>query len=393
VNAYLVGGCVRDRLLGLPVRDRDWVVVGASAGQLLGRGFQPVGKGFPVFLHPETREEYALADDLEQDLCRRDFTINALAEDETGRLFDPTGGRADLEARIIRALPGSLADDPVRCLRAARLVARLDGFTIAAETRVEITRLGLGGALDAVPPERLWQELDKALAADRPSRFFLALRDLGILGAVLPELDRLFGVPQRAEFHPEIDTGVHAMMVVDMAAGLTPDRATRFAALVHDLGKGLTPAELLPRHAGHEDAGARLVAPMVRRLAGPNQYADLGTMAARWHGIAHKVGELRPGSMVRLLEGIDAFHRPERLEALLVVAEADRRGRLGHGDHAYPQATAWRQALAAAATVCARDLVAAGHAPGPALAAVLFQKRAEAIRAHGCCHQGEEPSP
>lgn len=393
LTAFLVGGCVRDRMLGVPGRDRDWVVVGATPEDMALLGFQRVGKGFPVFLHPETAEEYALARTgggeraefhpaaaLEDDLRRRDFTINAMAMDADGRLIDPTGGAADLGAKVIRHIGESLADDPVRILRAARLAARLDGFSIAPETQAEMARLVAAGALATSTPERLWLELDKALATPRPSRFFVALHRVGVLAAVLPELDALFGVPQRAKFHPEIDTGLHTMMVVDRAAVLTDDTAVRFAALVHDLGKGVTPRQDWPRHSGHETRGADLVHPLVRRLGGPNHWAELGQLAATWHGLIPKIAELRPGTVLEVLSAADAFHRPERLEALLIVAETDRRGRLGREEEAFPEASCWRQALAAANTVTARDLVASGHQPGPGLGAVLFQRRAEAIR-------------
>jgi tRNA nucleotidyltransferase (CCA-adding enzyme) len=360
---------------------------------MIAQGFQRVGKGFPVFLHPETGEEYALArvgwgedavfdpsTTLEEDLRHRDFTINAMAEDGNGQLIDPLGGQADLSAGVIRHNPGSLEDDPVRILRAARLAAQLDGFTIAAETLAEMARLATVGALDNLTPERMWQELDKALGADRPSIFFLALREAGALARLFPEIDHLFGVPQRADYHPEIDTGTHTMMVLDMAARLTPIRAIRFAALVHDLGKGLTAPKILPSHHGHEESGAALVGPLVRRLAGPNLFTELGELTARWHGLVHKIDELRPGTVVEVLEAADAFHRPERLDALLIAAEADKRGRRGHEDDHYPQAEIWRAALRTAAAITARDIISAGHEPGPKLAAILFQRRAEAIR-------------
>ncbi len=393
MKAFLVGGCVRDRLLGLPVNDCDWVVVEATPEEMTDKGFQRVGKGFPVYLHPETGEEYALARvgwgehasfhpaaTLEDDLRHRDFTINAMALEENGRLIDPLGGSADLAAKVIRAVGASLAEDPVRVLRAARFTARLDGFEIAPETLAEMARLAAVGALAGLTPERVWRELDKALATPRPSRFFLALREAGALAPLFPEIDALFGVPQRPEYHPEIDTGIHTMMVVDMAARLTENRAVRFAALVHDLGKGATPPQEWPRHHGHEERGAALVGPFVQRLAGPSLWAELGILSARWHGLVHKVAELRHGTVLDILEATDSFHRPERLDALLIAAEADKRGRLGNEDASYPQAELWRRALAAATVVTARDLVDAGHAPGPKLAELLFQRRAEAIR-------------
>jgi tRNA nucleotidyltransferase (CCA-adding enzyme) len=381
MKRYLVGGCVRDQLLGRPIRDRDWLVVGATTGDMLARGFQQVGKDFPVFLHPLSREEHALArgTTVTDDLAARDLTINAMAMGEDGALIDPFGGRADLEARVLRPVPG-FARDPIRILRAARFAAQLDGFTIAPETLALMTQLTAAGALDAATPERMWLELDKALGCDRPSRFFLALRECGALARLLPEVDVLFDVPQPIQHHPEGDVGTHTMMVVDAAARLTADRAVRFAALVHDVGKGLTPTDRLPSHPGHEEAGAALIKPLVRRLAGPMAWAELGTLVARWHGQVHKAAELRPGTMLTLLEAADAFHHPERLEALLLACEADFRGRLGKENAAYPQADRIRAAATAAATITARDLIKAGHAPGPRLGEVLFQKRAETIR-------------
>lgn len=390
MQTFLVGGSVRDLLLRRPGRDRDRVVVGSSPGEMLSQGFIQVGRDFPVFLHPETREEHALARNghggfgpdvtLEEDLRHRDFTINSMAMDDAGRLYDPIGGTTDIEARLIRHVGDSLSVDPLRMLRAARFAAQL-GFGVAPETLTEIGRLAAAGALATVAPERIWAELEKAMRTANPSRFFLVLRAAGVLGSVFPELDRLFGVPQRADCHPEIDTGVHTMMVLDCAARLTADPAVRFAALVHDLGKGTTPADLLPRHHGHEDRGPDLVEALVRRYGGPNLFIELGCAAARLHGLLHKGAELRPGTILEVLLAADAFHRPERLEALLIVGEADRRGRLGHGDDRYTQAAEWRRAQKAAAAITARDLIANGHSPGPDLGPKLFQRRAEAIRA------------
>ncbi len=394
MRTYIVGGSVRDLLLRRHGQDRDWVVVGATSEEMAAAGFIPVGREFPIFLHPVTREDYALARSgadgrdrfgpdltLEEDLRHRDFTINAMAMDAEGRLYDPLGGIGDLRARVIRHIGDALRTDPLRILRAARFAAQLGDFAVAPETLEEMGRLSTAGALSAVAPERVWAELDKALATDTPSLFFLTLRAAGALAATFPEIDRLFGMPQRPDYHPEIDTGVHAMMVLDCAARLTTDTATRFAALVHDLGKGTTPAHLLPRHHGHEDRGPDLVEALVRRYAGPNRFAELGKTAARLHGLLHKVSQLRPGTILEVLDAANAFRRPNRLEALLVVGESDRRGRLGHGDDTYPQAGVWRRALAAAATITARDLLASGHRPGPSLGPVLFQRRAEAIGA------------
>lgn len=381
LKAYLVGGCVRDRLLGLATRDRDWVVVGVQAADLLARGFRAVGKDVTVFLHPDTGEEYTLAASLDEDLRRRDLTVNAMAMDEAGTLIDPLGGAADLAAGMLRHVGPGFASDPIRILRTCRFAARFDTFAIAAQTRALMTDLVAAGALDKATPERVWLELDKALGTPRPSRFVVEARQCGALARVLPEVDALFGVPQRADHHPEIDTGRHTMMVVDLAARLTEDRAIRFAALVHDLGKGTTPSDRWPSHHGHEERGAELVASLVRRLAGQTRYADLGRHAARWHGLIHNVAELRPGTMLDVLMAVDAFRRPGQLEAVLIAAEADKRGRLGREADPYPQADHWRQALAAAARVTARDLIVAGHQPGPRLAAIMRQRRAEAIRA------------
>lgn len=399
-QTFLVGGCVRDLLLRLPGRDRDRVVVGSTPDEMLALGFIQVGRVFPVFLHPETREEHALARNghggfgpdvtLDEDLRHRDFTINSMAMDNAGRLYDPVGGTTDIEARIIRHVGDSLRVDPLRILRAARFAAQLR-FSVAPETLTEMRSLAAAGALATVAPERVWAELEKALKTTNPSRFFLVLRAAGVLAFVFPELDRLFGIPQRADYHPEIDTGVHSMMVLDCAARLTADPAVRFASLVHDLGKGTTPAVLLPRHHGHEDRGPDQVEALVRRYGGPNLFIELGRTAARVHGLLHKVSELRPGTILEVLETADAFHRPERLEALLIVGEADRRGRLGHGDDPYPQAAEWRRARKAAAAITARDLVAGGDSPGPDLGPKLFQRRAEAIRT--ALRADQRPSP
>ena len=387
---YLVGGYVRDLLLMRSGRDRDRVVVGSTPEEMLARGYLRVGRDFPVYLHPETREEHALARDghgnfgpavtLEEDLRHRDFTINAMAMDDDGRLIDPLDGARDVRAGVIRHIGNSLASDPPRILRAARLAAQLR-FTVSPETLTEMGRLAADGAMASVAPERIWAELEKALTTEAPCLFFLTLRAAGALAVLFPEIDRLFGTPQRADYHPEVDTGVHSMMVLDCAARLSSDGAVRFAALVHDLGKGTTPSDLLPRHHGHEERGPALVEALVRRYGGANKFAELGALAARLHGLLHKVAELRPGTILEVLEAADAFHHPERLEALLAVGEADRRGRLGHGNFPYPQAAIWRRARNAAAAVTARDLITAGDAPGPDLGPKLFQRRAEAIRA------------
>ncbi|MEA3278503.1 MAG: multifunctional CCA addition/repair protein [Pseudomonadota bacterium] len=368
MNIYLVGGAVRDRLLGRPVEERDFVVVGATVEDLLSRGYQQVGKDFPVFLHPQTKEEYALARTerktapgyrgfvvhaepdvtLEEDLRRRDLTINALAEDEEGNLIDYYGGHSDLRERVLRHVSGAFAEDPVRILRVARFAARYAdlGFRVADETMALMRTMTAAGEVDALVPERVWQELSKALAEPQPSRFFQVLRECGALGRLLPELECLFGVPQPAKWHPEIDTGIHTMMVVDMAARLSPDTEVRFAALTHDLGKGTTPAEILPSHKGHEERSVALIEDVCDRLKAPRRFRDLARVAARYHGLAHKLDELRPGTILGMFEGADAFRRPERFEQMLVACEADFRGRTGYQERDYAQGRRLRRLLA-----------------------------------------------
>ncbi|OGT88952.1 MAG: multifunctional CCA tRNA nucleotidyl transferase/2'3'-cyclic phosphodiesterase/2'nucleotidase/phosphatase [Gammaproteobacteria bacterium RIFOXYA12_FULL_61_12] len=372
MKIYLVGGAVRDELLGRPVKERDWVVVGATPEAMQAQGFKQVGKDFPVFLHPRTGEEYALARterktspgyrgfavhaapdvSLEQDLLRRDLTINALARDDTGHIIDPYGGLQDLENRLLRHVSNAFAEDPVRILRTARFAARYThlGFRIAPETNALMQAMAAAGEVDALVPERVWQELVKALAEETPSRFFEALRDCNALGIIFPEIGRLFGVPQPEVHHPEIDTGVHSLMVLDQAARLSPDPRVRFAALTHDLGKGLTSAEILPSHHGHEDRGAVLAEQLCRRLKAPNDYRDLALLTARYHGHIHRAGQLRPETALKVLEACDAFRRPERFEHLLIACEADARGRKGFEERPYPQAGLFRRCLSATRT-------------------------------------------
>ena len=360
IEVYLVGGAVRDRLLGLPHDDRDYVVVGATPEDLIAQGFRQVGKDFPVFLHPHTKEEYALARTerksgpgyrgfvvhaeptvtLEEDLRRRDLTINALAEDAQGKLIDFYGGQSDLEDRVLRHVSAAFAEDPVRLLRVARYAARyaLLGFTVADETMDLMRAMVENGEVDALVPERVWQELVRALAESKPSRFFGVLRESGALARLFPELDRLFGVPQPQQWHPEIDTGVHTMMVLDMAARLSADPEVAFAALTHDLGKGTTPPEVLPRHRGHEERSLELIEGLCARLKAPRRFCELARMVARYHGLAHRVDELRPGTLLDMFQGLDAFRRPERFEQALTAFEADYRGREGYRERAYPQA-------------------------------------------------------
>ena len=403
MRTYLVGGAVRDQLLQRPVSDRDHVVVGATPDDLLALGYKPVGKDFPVFLHPDTGEEYALARTerktgrgyhgfavhadpgvtLEQDLERRDLTINAIAMDEAGGLVDPFGGARDLEQRVLRHVSPAFVEDPVRLLRVARFAARFAplGFTVAGETMALMQRMVRDGEVDHLVPERVWQETRRALGEPRPSAFLRVLRDSGALAVLFPELDALYGVPQRAEFHPEVDTGVHIEMVVDMAARLAPGNdLVGFCALTHDLGKALTPDDVLPRHLGHEQAGVEPLRALARRLRVPTEYAALAEQVCREHLNAHRAFELRPATVLRVLGALDALRRPERLDVFLAACEADKRGRLGHQEDDYPQAAFLRQARAAAAAIGAGTFVAQGLA-GPAVGAAMEKARIEAIAA------------
>ena len=400
MQTYLVGGAVRDRLLGRAVHERDYVVVGASPEEMEARGFRPVGRDFPVFLHPETHEEYALARTerktargyhgfqfnaspgvtLEDDLLRRDLTINAMAEDADGNLIDPYGGRTDLEARLLRHVSPAFAEDPVRLLRVARFAAQLApwGFRIADATRELMRELVTSGEVDALVPERVWAECEKALKSPAPRVFFQVLREVGALAVLFPELERLFGVPQPARYHPEIDTGVHTFMVLDQAARLSDAPEVRFAALVHDLGKGTSDPDKLPAHHGHEKRGAELIRALAERLRIPNRYRDLAVRVARYHGLAHRVLELRPGTVLELIEGLDLLRRPENLEPFLLAVEADMRGRTGWEDRPYPQADAIRRAARAAAAVEPRALMERGY-KGKALGEALQRERTRAI--------------
>lgn len=368
IRAYVVGGAVRDRLLGLPVRDRDHVVVGATPEDMTRLGFRPVGRDFPVFLHPRTQEEYALARTerktaqgyrgfvvhaapdvtLEDDLRRRDLTINAMAEAEDGSLIDPYGGQADLAAGCLRHVSPAFAEDPVRILRVARFAARFPDFRVAAETLELMRGMVAAGEVDALVPERVWQELARGLMEAVPSRMFLTLRACGALAKILPEVERLFGVPQPEKHHPEVDTGVHVMAVVDEAARLKLALPARWAALLHDLGKGETPPRLWPAHHGHEARGAELAKAVSARLKAPAECRDLAVLVAREHGNAHRALELRADTLVRLLERLDAWRRPQRFEDFIAACVADFRGRGGHAGLPYPQGerlrTAWRAA-------------------------------------------------
>ena len=383
MQIYMVGGAVRDALLGLPVQDRDWVVVGSTPQELVAQGFLPVGKDFPVFLHPQTREEYALARTerktalgyrgfevhaapditLEQDLARRDLTINSIAacihpagaegifDADLQALIDPHGGQKDLQARVLRHVTDAFREDPVRILRLARFAARFADFSVAPETMQLMTEMVHAGEVDALVAERVWQELARGLMASKPSRMFEVLRECGALHKLLPELARLWGVPQRAEYHPEIDTGVHVMMVLDMAARLDAPLPVRFACLVHDLGKGTTPPDMLPRHIGHETRSAALLQGVCARWRVPVDCREIAEVVAREHGNIHRSSGFGAAALVRLLERCDAFRKPQRFADVLLACECDARGRLGLAQAAYPQRPHLLGVLAAAQSV------------------------------------------
>jgi len=402
MRSYLVGGAVRDRLLGLNGSDRDYVVVGATPEQMAAAGYRPVGKDFPVFLHPQTGEEYALARTerktapgyrgfafhadpevtLEADLARRDFTINAIAEDEAGTLVDPYGGARDLRARVLRHVSPAFAEDPVRILRGARFLARFAplGFTVAPQTLELMRAMVANGEVDHLVAERVWQELVRALAEARPSACIGLLRECGALVRLLPEVDALFGVPQRAEFHPEIDAGLHTQMVCDMAARLAPGNARiGFAALTHDLGKALTPAHKLPAHINHEHAGLAPLQAVCDRYKVPTDYRELAIIACREHLNVHRFDELRPETVHDLIARCDGFRQPGRIRELAVVCEADKRGRLGCQDEPYPQAERLLAMQRVALAISAAQLDLAGLL-GPQIGEALRQARIAAIR-------------
>lgn len=398
MQVYQVGGAVRDKLLGLSSKDQDWVVVGATPEQLISQGFIPVGKDFPVFLHPETHDEYALARTerkisigykgfsvhaapditLEEDLCRRDLTINAMAMDATGQLIDPFHGQADLQAGILRHVSPAFVEDPVRILRVARFAARYS-FEIAAETQQLMKTMVQQGEVDALVPERVWQEMVKALAEPQPHKFIEVLRNCGALARIFPEIDRLFGVPQTANYHPEIDTGIHTLMVMQQARQLTADTAIIFAALVHDLGKGTTPTEILPHHYEHEARSVDLIRELCHRYHIPTQHRDLALVVARYHTHCHHLSELRPSTVVDTLQALDAFRRPQRFAQFLVACEADARGRLGFEDTPYPQANEFKQFFAAAQQIKVDEVLRSGL-QGAAIAEEMRLRRIAAVR-------------
>ena len=400
MEIYLVGGAVRDELLGFPVQERDWVVVGATPKQLLNRGFKQVGKGFPVFLHPQSHEEYALARterktapgyhgfsiqaspqvSLEEDLSRRDLTINALARDAQGRLIDPYNGRRDLEERWLRHVSPAFAEDPVRILRVARFSARYArlGFRIAPETLELMQQMVNDGEVDALVPERVWAETVRALAENDPANFIRALRMCGALARIFPEIDRLFGVPQTPCYHPEVDTGIHLLMCLEQAVRMQADTVVRFAVLVHDVGKGVTPPQEWPSHIGHEERGVDLVRALCQRLRVPKDYADLGILVTRYHTHCHRAMEMRPGKLLRLLENLDALRRPQRFQHFLSACEIDARGRQGLEDRTYPQVQRLQVMRNAVKAVEIQPLLAQGL-KGPALAEAVRQARLRAI--------------
>lgn len=400
MKTYLVGGAVRDKLLGLPVHERDWVVVGATPEEMLQQSFKQVGKDFPVFLHPETHEEYALARlerktgqgyygfecdanktvTLEEDLLRRDITINAMAETEDGQIIDPFGGQQDLKAKLLRHVSKAFSEDPVRILRIARFAARF-GFTVADETLILMQEMVRSGEVDTLVPERVWQEMTKALNEADPTQFFLVLRSCGALQRLWPALDKLWGIPQPAQHHPEIDTGIHVMMALKIATQISSDKSVRFAVVCHDLGKGVTPPEQWPSHRGHEEEGVPLIKEFCVRYRVPNDYRDLAVMVSRFHLHCHKVFELRSNTLLTTLEKLDAFRQPDRFEKFLLACTADARGRLNRETAEYPQANRMRQAYQIAKAVDVKPWVESGL-QGEALGARLHQARVRAIDNH-----------
>lgn len=399
MKVYCVGGAVRDELLGLPVQDRDYVVVGSTPEEMTSLNYKPVGKDFPVFLHPQTHEEYALARTerktakgykgfqifaspdvtLEQDLVRRDLTINAIAKDERGNLIDPFGGQQDLQKKILRHVSPAFTEDPVRILRVARFAARFN-FTVAEETMQLMRQMVVNGEVDALVAERVWQELATGLMEDKPSRMFDILRECDALKIILPEVDRLFGVPQAQEWHPEIDTGIHVMLVVDYAAAQKFPLTVRFAALAHDLGKGITPPDQLPNHSGHEEKSVELVKKINQRLKIPSDSLDLAILAARYHGQVHKASTLAAETLVDLFQMADAYRKPQRFAELLQVCLCDFRGRTGYEGAPYPQTDYLNKALAATTHIDTGEIAAAAQNPEE-IRSNIRQARIAAVKA------------
>jgi tRNA nucleotidyltransferase (CCA-adding enzyme) len=381
MKTYLVGGAIRDRLLGFPIKERDYVIIDATIEQILKQGFVQVGKDFPVFLHPITRAEHALANNLYTDLQRRDLTINAMAEDEHGQIIDYFGGQQDLEQRILRHTSPAFADDPVRILRIARFMARYSdlNFQIAPETLVLIKQMLATDVWEQIASERIWREIDKSLIEKHPALFFETLRTCGVLAKILPELACLWGIPQPSRWHPEIDTGVHTMLVLQMARRLSDDPSVIFAALTHDLGKGETPPVMWPSHHGHEERGVRLIENVCRRLRPPTRYCELARLVARYHGNIHRAATLRARSVLCVLEETDAFRRPQRLENLLLACEADYRGRTGFAETAYPQRQ-WFQIWQQAAAMVDSGKIAATCSKPALIVAAITKARLHAIK-------------
>ncbi|HCQ7980122.1 TPA: multifunctional CCA addition/repair protein [Proteus mirabilis] len=400
MKIYLVGGAVRDQLLNLPVKDRDWVVVGATPETLLQQGYQQVGKDFPVFLHPDTHEEYALARTerksgsgytgftcyaapdvtLEDDLQRRDLTINAIAYSAKGEYIDPYHGIDDIHAKLLRHVSDAFSEDPLRVLRVARFAARFAplGFTIAPETMSLMQEMTNSGELNALTAERVWKETEKALHSQAPQVYFEILHQCGALKILFPEINALFGVPAPKKWHPEIDTGIHTMMVLAMASRLTDDIAVRFSALCHDLGKGVTPVENWPHHHGHGPASVPLVEALCQRYRIPNQIRDLAKLAAKYHDHLHRIEKMRPSKIIRLFDAIDAWRKPERIDQLAIISEADARGRQGAENLLYPQGIFFRQAFKIANQVDVKSIVSRGL-KGSAIREALTKQREVAI--------------
>lgn len=401
MKIYIVGGAVRDQILQLETVDRDYVVVGATVEQMIDLGYKPVGKDFPVFLHPETHEEYALARterktakgyhgfdfytdpniSLEDDLCRRDLTINAIAQSETGEIIDPHRGVDDIHHKILRHVSPAFAEDPVRILRVARFAARFAplGFSIAEETMALMQAMVDNGEVDALVAERVWQEVERALAEKQPEVFFQVLKECGALQRLFPEIDNLFGVPQPEHWHPEIDCGVHTMMVLQQAARLSTDIAVRFAALVHDLGKGVTPKDEWPSHKGHEARGIPLVKTVCERLKVPKLVKELALIVTEYHLHFHKIGEMRNGSIIKFFNHVDAYRRPERFQQFLLACEADSRGRTGYEEQLPEQVGLCQEYFKVSQSVKVADIVKEGY-KGQAISEQLHQQRAQALR-------------
>lgn len=409
MQIYMVGGAVRDRLLGRPINDHDWVVVGATPEQMVAQGYLPVGRDFPVFLHPRTREEYALARTerksgrgyrgfvvqtspdvtLEEDLARRDLTINSIASHADGvsadSVFDPYNGVQDLRDKLLRHVTDAFREDPVRILRVARFAARFTDFTVAPQTMQLMREMVEHGEADHLVAERVWQELARGLMEPQPSRMLAVLRECGALRVVLPEVDRLWGVPQRPEYHPEVDTGIHLMMVLDMAARLQAPLAVRFACLTHDLGKGTTPSDVLPRHIGHEQRSAKLLKGLCQRLRVPTDCKELADVVAREHGNIHRSSDLNAAATMRLLERCDGIRKPARFAEILQACECDARGRLGFEESSYPQRARLGQALVAAQSVATNNIAtyaASIGATGKKVGEMIHAARVEAVAAN-----------